>query len=303
VPNDPGPNKEAIIMLERSVGMDSGYAPAWEALGTRYYWDTTYSNGGEEMIRRSNSALERAMTLDPNWIPAATQLVVNRVERLEPRKAYGDAQSLVKQNPQSAQAHFSLAYVLRYAGMLEESTHECDTALALDPGNYQFRSCTWSFMQLGKTARARDFIRLDAGSEWASYAMSSLLLREGKVDEARESLKLKPPPPGVRRDALEVCLGPRVPVEFEKSVRNAEREAAAVTDPEPKYTTGAILSFCGQKESALRLLKSAIEQNYCSYSSLQSDPLLAKLRGTPEFSQLLSAGKECQARYLAKANN
>jgi len=36
---------------------------------------------------------------------------------------------------------------------------------------------------------------------------------------------------------------------------------------------------------------------------LQSDPLLAKLRGTPEFSQLLSAGKECQARYLAKANN
>jgi hypothetical protein len=28
-------------MLERSVGMDTSYAPAWEALGTRYYYDTT----------------------------------------------------------------------------------------------------------------------------------------------------------------------------------------------------------------------------------------------------------------------
>jgi len=142
-----------------------------------------------------------------------------------------------------------------------------------------------------------------AGSEWANYAMPSLLLREGKVGEARESLKLRPPPPGVRRDPLEVCLGLRVPAEFEKNVRDAEREAAAVTDPEPKYTTAAIFSFCGQKESALRLLKSAIEQNYCSYSSLQSDPLLAKLRGTPEFSQLLAQSKECQGRYLAKTNN
>ena len=303
VPHDAAPNKEAISMLERSVGMDSGYAPAWEALAIRYYYDTTYSNGGEEMIQRSNAALERALALDPNLIGAAAQLPVNYVERREPANAYEDAQKLVKQHPDSAQAHFSLAYVLRYAGMLEESTRECDTALALDPGNYQFRSCTWSFMQLGKTGRAREYIRLDAGSEWANYAMPSLLLREGNVGEARESLKLRPPPPGVRRDPLEVCLGLRVPAEFEKNVRDAEREAAAVTDPEPKYTTAAIFSFCGQKESALRLLKSAIEQNYCSYSSLQSDPLLAKLRGTPEFSQLLAQSKECQGRYLAKTNN
>ena len=52
-------------MLERSVGMDDSYAPAWEALGLRYYYDTTYSNGGEEMIQRSNAALERAGL----WIP------------------------------------------------------------------------------------------------------------------------------------------------------------------------------------------------------------------------------------------
>jgi hypothetical protein len=86
-------------------------------------------------------------------------------------------------------------------------------------------------------------------------------------------------------------------------LRDVEREALALLDPEPKYHAGAVLSFCGQQESALKLLKRAIEQNYCSYSALRSDPLLAKLRGTPEFNQLLSAGRQCQERFLAEQKN
>ena len=82
---------------------------------------------------------------------------------------------------------FHLSYVLRYAGMLEESARECDAGLALDPGNYQFRSCSWGFMELGKIGRRKDFIRLDAGSEWAFNSEFSFLLREGKMEEAREA--------------------------------------------------------------------------------------------------------------------
>lgn len=59
----------------------------------------------------------------------------------------------------------------------------------LRSGNYAFRSCAWAAMGLGKTQRAEDFIRLDAGSEWAPYVTTSLLLREGKVEEAREAAK------------------------------------------------------------------------------------------------------------------
>jgi len=88
---------------------------------------------------------------------------------------------MVKRRPESAQAHFAVSVVYRYAGMLEQSTNECNMALTLDPGNYTFRSCTWAFMELGKTDRAADFIHLDAGSEWANYVTPSLLLREGKI--------------------------------------------------------------------------------------------------------------------------
>ena len=41
LPHDPGPNKDAIAVLEHVVGEDPGYAPAWEALGLRYYYDST----------------------------------------------------------------------------------------------------------------------------------------------------------------------------------------------------------------------------------------------------------------------
>ena len=52
VPHDAAPNKEAIRMLERTVELDPTYAPAWEGLGLRYYYDATYSTGGEEMFQR-----------------------------------------------------------------------------------------------------------------------------------------------------------------------------------------------------------------------------------------------------------
>ena len=114
----------------------------------RCYYDADYSDGGEPMFQRSNKACERAIELDPNRVVAAGQLIENRVARGELGKAYQAAQTLVKRRPESAEAHFTMGYVYRYAGMLEQSTNECNTALALDPGNYTFRSCAWAFMEL-----------------------------------------------------------------------------------------------------------------------------------------------------------
>src|SRR5271163_3557772 len=169
LPHDPEPNKDAIAVLEHVVGEDPGYAPAWEALGQRCYYDSIYGGGGEQMFQRSNAAYERALALDPNRVAAASNLITNRVERGDLGRAYDAATDLVRRRPQSADAHFALSYVLRYAGMLEQAMRECNKARELDPGNFSFRSCAWAFLELGKTDRAVDFVHLDAGSEWASW--------------------------------------------------------------------------------------------------------------------------------------
>ncbi|MFZ3264899.1 MAG: protein kinase [Terriglobales bacterium] len=302
LPHDAGPNKDAIAVLEHVVAMDPTYAPAWEQLGVRCYYDSDYSDGGEAMFKRSNEAYERAVALDPNLVVAAGQLITNHVERGELGKAYESAQELVKRRPDSAEAHFVMSYVYRYAGMLEQAASECNTAVALDPGNYTFRSCAWTFAELGKTDRAADFVRLDAGSEWAAYAMPSILLREGKVQEAREAVKSMPTTPRYHRDLLEACLGLRPPSELDRIAHDAETNLPTDPDPETWYYEGAILAYCGKKQAALHMLESAVEQNYCAYSNLLADPMLAKLRTDTAFDKVLTAAAACQEAVRASAN-
>jgi tetratricopeptide (TPR) repeat protein len=285
-------------MLERAVGIDPGYAPAWAALGMRYYYDATFGDGGESMLKRSDSAFERALALDPNLISAAGALITNQADRGNLGPAYAQAAVLVKQRPESASAHFVLGYVLRYAGLLDEAARECDAAMQRDRGNYQFRSCSWVFSRLGEPQRAMEFVRLDAGSDWAARQTAFILIGQGKLAEARQSIQRMSHTSLMGHDLLQACLDPQSGSQLEGSAQEVETAALAAVDAEPRYVFGTLLSYCGQKDAALRLLRSAIEQNYCAYQSLQSDPLLIKLRGTPEFSELLSAAKECRGRFL-----
>jgi len=65
-------------------------------------------------------------------------------------------------------------------------------------------------------------------------------------------------------------------------------------DPEAWYHVGALMAYCGQNEAALRLLKAAVQQNYCAYSALLEDPLLKGLRKEMAFNEVLTAGSACQ---------
>jgi serine/threonine protein kinase len=302
LPHDPGPNKDAIAVLEHVVEVDPTYAPAWEQLGLRCYYDADYSDGGELMFQRSNKASERALELDPNRVVAAGQLITNRVERGELGKAFEAAQAMVKRRPDSAEAHFAMSYVYRYAGMLDQATNECNTALALDPVNYTFRSCAWAFMELGKTERAAEFVRLDAGSEWAAYVTPSILLRQGKVAEAREAVKRMPSAPRYHRDLLEACLQLRPAADLDRMAEEAENSLPSDSDPETWYLQGAIFAYCGKREAALHLLQSAVGQNYCAHQNLLTDPLLSKLREDAAFDKVLTAAGVCQEAVRTAGN-
>jgi len=294
LPHDPLPNKDAIAMLEHAVGLDPNYAPAWGALALRYHYDAAYSNGGDAAFQRSNSAFERALRLDPNLVSAAGQLITNRVERGEIVKAYQAAKALVTAHPENANAHFALSYVLRYGGAMEESAHECDTALALDPGNYTFRSCIFTFDQLGNYARGAEFVQLDAGSEYAEDNMMRHYLREGNVAQAKEiAAKLK-------NGQIVWCLSGSAAPNQTALDRQLEASILADPDPEPHYVVAQDFLFCGDKEIAMEMIKSAIDKHFCAYSGLQNDSAWAKLRGAPEFAELVAGAKKCRDDFMAE---
>ena len=73
-------------------------------------------------------------------------------------------------------------------------------------------------------------------------------------------------------------------------------------DPEAWYHLATLMAVCGQKEPALRLLRAAVQQNYCGYSALINDPLLKDLRKETAFDQILTAASNCQAMLKAQAH-
>src|SRR5258708_31565676 len=143
-------------MLERAVGIDPSYAPVWEALGLRYYFSGAYGDGGEAMLKRSDPAMERARALDSNLVSAAAWLIARQSDRGDTAHAYAQASAMLSRRPADAMAHFALAYVLRYAGLLDDAAHERASALALDRGNYQLRSCSRPSGQLAQPHKAME---------------------------------------------------------------------------------------------------------------------------------------------------
>jgi eukaryotic-like serine/threonine-protein kinase len=299
MPHDGAANKDAITMLERAVGLDPNYAPAWEALGRRYYFDAIYSGGGAAGYQRSNAAYQRALSLEPGRVSAAGFLAANEVESGNLDKAYSDARALVGKRPDNAIAHYSLAYVLRYAGQLDEAQSECDKALAIDSKNYNWRSCSFAFFEQGKSARATEYLNVDAGSEWSNAVRVSVLMRQGKIPEAQQAAQQMTANSMWMRGLLQACLNKAPETEVHRLAELAQNELLPEQDSELKYYQGAVLAACGEKQIAFDFLRKAVAENYCARQALQSDPLLASVRGDAEFHQIVQAAAECQQKFAA----
>jgi TolB-like protein/Tfp pilus assembly protein PilF len=290
------PNKQAIQMLERSVGLDGSYAPAWGALADRYYYDGTYSDGGSAALVRSKDAGQRALDLEPNLPEAAQRQIILQVEGGDLNGASDAASALVRRRPDSASAHFALGYLFRYAGLLDESAHECEAALARDPKSYRWRSCASTYIALGNLERAKAFLDLDPGSELVRRLTQQILVRHGRYDEA---LAIALPGGNPVGDWYRGCLARRPPSAGSPLPAGVREAILKISDSEPKYSLSGMIAFCGDRESALQILRKGVEQNFCGFPAMDRDPQFAGIRGTPEFAEIRKMGIACQQRFLA----
>jgi TolB-like protein len=297
-PHDGDGNRSAIAMLERSIGLDAAYAPAWAEAGLRYYYDYQYCGGGMPALRRARIANQRALSLDPNLLGAARRMISLRAEEGRLDEAYDLAKQLVQKRPASGEAHMSLSLVLRYAGRFEEAGRECDRALRLDPANYSFRSCAIPFEMLKHYDRAREFALLDAGSGISSWRIAAMLLAERKIQEAVPILT-ELQNDWVQAGLVLAYLRHEDPERIRSLSERSEGIVVNLVDPEQAYFDARIQSFCEQRQSALRQLRRAIERNYCVYPVLDTDPLLENIRNTPEFQAIRRTAIGCYEKFGA----
>ena len=292
---DAGPNKEAIGLLQRAVQLDPTYAPAWSGLGLRYYYDGQYSDGGMAAINRGEAAHRKALALDPDLLSSKRGLIVQLTERGELPTAYLQARDLVANRPGSADAQFTVSYVLRYAGLLREAARGCEAARELDPQNAQLRSCSLVYIMLNDHRRAREYSALDAGSDWAHSIEMQMLIREGKLQDAERDVRSS--------DAL--WWHAVVAAREGKSKAELQREFAIATvaekrllDGETPFFDAEVAMALGLDAEALDMLRLAVDRHYCSYPAMDEDPMFAPLRKSREYQQIRQAGIQCQQTFL-----
>lgn len=278
--SDLEPNREARELLERAVALDPNYASAWSELARRHYLESNYGEGGHRSSALAREAARRALAIDPEFILPARSLVIYDAESGDIEAAYRQALELVRRRPQSADAHFVLSYTLRYAGRLEDAARECEVAYSLDP-YAGLRSCSLVYLHLGNYSRARDFLRLEPDSQWAKSVEARLLMREGKMAEARAIAETLNVAGGRVGSFNPACIG-----DENLDAEAFEREVVSGIDSEPMYFSATEIMVCGEKERALRILRKSLGKGYSIHPPIDTDPLLRPLRSEPGFREL-----------------
>lgn len=295
LPKQPRPTERAIEMLERAVALEPGFAPAWEALGVRYYDHGTYGVGAEPARVQSLAAHSKALELDPGLKSAARQIVIHRAESGDLEGAYRDARRLLDHFGPSAQAHFAIAFVYRLGGLLEESQRHCELALELDPHDPRLRSCAYSYLYAGKLERVMHFLMLDEGSYFVQWGTVLYLLRLDDRDAALRVARETADDP--TRRLMEPCLEGARGAALDGPTTEFVRYWQRNSDYEAPYGVAPMLLVCGHPQDALRFLERAVDGNFCSFPALDQDPIWAPLRDDPEFRRIRVKAMACHDRF------
>lgn len=297
--NYPGSNSAAIKNLEESTALDSRYAPAWHELCWRYFVEYAFGDKNEAWLAKFEDAYKREVALDPIDAFDGPIQVDARQGRLE--VAYDKAVDLLLRRPDSASAHFSMGVVLWFAGLLGEAENQCDAALAIDPGDPRFSICATPLMSQGKYDIAEQYILLDLNPIHTAWLRTEIDLRRGDNTGALAEAHIASQAGLHFDDLIRLYLDHDPQSDFNAViVRIEQREADPKTEEDQPtlYDYASILSFAGQSDAAVDMLRRVIQRNYCSYPAIDNDPLFNSIRQRPEFVALRQAAIQCQQDFL-----
>ena len=295
IPQQPTQNERAIEMLERAVNLEPTFAPAWHALGSRYYDSYNWWGGWESARKRSLAAHRRALELDPELISAARSIVTLQAESGDLEGAYREARRLLDHFGSTTETNFTLAYVYRYGGMFKEAQRQCGLARERDPQNGRLRSCAYAWLYAGELGPVMDYLLLDEGSYFVHWGTVFYNLRANDREAALRAVRLAADEPG--RRLMEPCLegarGQEIDGRVEEFVKHWDQSG----DPETPYAVAPILVYCGRSQEALRFVERAVDGSFCAYPALDLDPVWAPLRNEPEFHRIHAKARACHERF------
>jgi serine/threonine protein kinase/TolB-like protein len=292
----------AIGMLEKSTQIDSNYAPAWAHLGRAYTTNASLQFGGREDYNKAQAAYEKAIALSPALAEPRIYMAnlftdTGRVEQSVPL-----VRSVLRDNPNNAEAHWELGYAYRFGGILQESLEECKKAREINPQVKINSSAMNSYLYLGEYTEflqslpENDSVYILFYRGFAEYYLKNPNQATSYFDRAYE------------RDpsSLQAMIGEA----FSHSIRHdnasglkllkqteAKIAERGVADAEGMYKVAQAYAALGDKASCLRILRASIAGGFFPYPYFVNDPLLQDVHGAAEFQSLMDQARHRHEQF------
>ena len=292
----------AIEMLKKSIELDSTYAPAYAHLGDRTHRLAQFGlHDSEETVKSENYFL-KALSLNKDNIFALANLAMIYVETARIEKAVELTRQILTINPGNAQAHYSLGYIYRYAGMNNESVEEMENAMAIDPENPGFRSIVITYQFAGELEKSLESSKHFKQSDYILGYQGSALFRMGKEVEALEYFNrlISIYPEGLQ--ALWVtCIKASIEGNIDLGLEAARQfEEANILDAEAWYHFAGNYGLLGDRDGCVRALQRAVDGGFFNYPFMLQDFFLNNMRDDAEFQKVLEEARE---KHLAFRKN
>jgi serine/threonine-protein kinase len=279
---------------QKALALDSGYAPAWAGLSEALYGLANRAGtpaGRAEGLRRSLSAAEKAIELDPG-LPAGylARAESRRVGAWDFAGAEADMERALALGPADARAQRAHGYVLLENGRAREGLSSFRKAIELDPLDGE----TWfglaaAHLELGDKASARTALErareVTPDTPLVGFALGQLSLLEGKPVAALSVFEQEPVESW---RTLGAALA-RHTLGQTAAAQEALDELVA-SDRQTRdwaYQVAQVHAWRGDREAAIEWLERAYRQRDGGLMWLKADPLLRPLRGDPRFQALL----------------
>ena len=295
-------DKMAIEMLNKSIELDPLYANAYFELGIRYNSLSQVGSGTKLAHDNAERALLKSISLKNDLLPALAYLALIYTDVGNHEEAHSLLIKALKINPSDAWLHFSLSYLYRYIGFLEEAEKEIKIALSIDPKNPRFRSSIIVFMFLGKYEEILESFELGLESPFTLNYLGEVAFRKGNKKLAFEYLEKSL---NIKDEIGEFYFAASL-VEYMKGNRdkaaeyNLKRELENPVDSEIWYEITRFYGLFEKLEDCRRALSKSIEMGYVNYPSMQNDIFLDHVRQNQGIQDLLTKAKEKHEKLKEK---
>lgn len=286
----------AIESFKRAVELDPKFALAWSSLGACYAHKVFKAFGDLQDYSQAETALEKAISLDPNISEARVMMCFIYLKNGEKQKARVEIARVYKQFPNDVLMYFFKALLHRLDGEYDESLKIWDKLQYLDPistvAAYANRARIYSLQD----DHERALKELDYGAAVEpnlpslKFFRALILFYKGEVEEATRILKkvlAENPHFKNSRPVLAMFLAAQNKSEAARKNLSEHTLKTAYADYDVAYWAASAYALLGEKDSAFEWLERAIKLGIEDINWLEKDKTLDSLRGDERFANLL----------------